>query len=238
VTASQIPESRRSSLFGLITDPYACLSFSQFGEDTLILEYLSGKNLLNKCPFYVDIGAYHPSRFSNTKLLNFLGWRGINVDPNPDAIELFNKARPGDLNLNVGVSTMSGTADLFCFTEGAINTFDEKEAQKHIKEGWVFTGRHSVQIFRINDLLNNFLPETVKQSGIGLLDIDCEGLDAEIINDLDLDKFKPLILAVESHEFDFLKPQENRICKKLFNEGYILVAYLGPTLLFLRENLK
>jgi hypothetical protein len=26
----------------------------------------------------------------------------------------------------------------------------------------------------------------------------------------------PLILAVESRDFDFLKPQENRICKKLF----------------------
>ena len=236
MTTSQIPNSNRSALLGLLTDPFICLSFSQFGEDTLILEYLSGKNLSKRRPFYVDIGAYHPSRFSNTKLLNFLGWRGINIDPNPDSIELFKKARPDDINLNVGVSTASGTAELFRFTEGAVNTFDEKTAQEYINKGWAFTGRHPVQIYEINELLDQYLPENVKKSGIGFLDIDCEGLDAKIIEALDIKKYNPLILAVESHGFDSLNPSANRICHKLLNEGYVLAAYLGPTLLFWKEN--
>jgi hypothetical protein len=236
MTSSQIPSSSRSSLLNLVADPFICLSFSQFGEDTLILEYLSGKNLLKRCPFYVDIGAYHPSRFSNTKLLHFLGWHGMNVDANPDSIDFFKKARPADINLNLGVSMASGTADLFRFTEGAVNTFDEQTAKDYIEKGWKFIGRHPVQIYDINELLDKYLPDNVKRSGIGFLDIDCEGLDAEIIQALDVKKFNPLILAVEAHGFNSLKPLENTICEKLTSEGYILAAYLGPTLLFWKEN--
>jgi hypothetical protein len=100
MTYHQIRGCDRASLLSSLRDPFICISFSQFGEDTLILEYLSGKRLNS----FVDICAYHPSRFSNTKLLSLLGWTGINVDPNPDSISLFEKAGPKDINLNVGVS--------------------------------------------------------------------------------------------------------------------------------------
>ncbi|MFN5416332.1 MAG: FkbM family methyltransferase [Flavobacteriia bacterium] len=226
----------KDALLQIISDPFLCITYSQYGEDTLIAEFLSGNALLNRPKFYVDIGAYHPSRFSNTKLLRFLGWRGINVDPNPDSIKLFQEARPSDINLNVGISTKSGHANLYCFQEGAMNTFDKESAETLVRKGWAFLGPRKVPLMQINELLDTYLPDDVKKYGIGFLDIDCEGLDAEIIESFDIGKYNPLILAIEANGFDPQKPDNNIIYQKVIDRGYVLGAYLGPTLLFWKKN--
>ena len=42
--------------------------------------FLEDKWSWNYKGFWVDIGAYHPSNLSNTKVFSLNGWRGINVD--------------------------------------------------------------------------------------------------------------------------------------------------------------
>ncbi|MDO8518314.1 MAG: SAM-dependent methyltransferase, partial [bacterium] len=70
-------------------------TYAQFGEDWVLAE------LFTDTPRgrYVDVGAHHPKRYSNTYLLYKKGWHGVNIDPNPHTIELFAKARPGDTNI-------------------------------------------------------------------------------------------------------------------------------------------
>jgi hypothetical protein len=53
--------------------------------------------------FYIDVGAHHPFRYSNTHMLYRRGWRGINIDPIPGAKIAFDRFRPGDINLEMGV---------------------------------------------------------------------------------------------------------------------------------------
>lgn len=48
-----------------LADPNAQLSFSQEGEDLIILRIFDGQGR----GFYVDVGAHHPTRFSNPYLL-------------------------------------------------------------------------------------------------------------------------------------------------------------------------
>jgi hypothetical protein len=73
--------------------------YSQNGED-IILQSLFPREHTG---FYVDVGAHHPYRISNTYLLHQQGWSGINIDPNPETIAFFNRARPKDININIGV---------------------------------------------------------------------------------------------------------------------------------------
>ena len=63
-------------------------AYSQEGEDLILKRYFGSQK---KTGFYVDIGAHHPFRFSNTALLREMGWTGINVEPSPDLIENFYK---------------------------------------------------------------------------------------------------------------------------------------------------
>ena len=69
--------------------------YSQWGEDKIIFDFF--KNI-NK-GIYLDIGCFHPFMYSNTCLLYKKGWRGINIDINSTAIDLFNIARKEDKNI-------------------------------------------------------------------------------------------------------------------------------------------
>jgi len=77
-------------------------SYSQDGEDMLLRPLLM-ESVPDYKGFFVDIGAHHPFRFSNTMHFYELGWHGINVEPTPAAIALFNQYRSNDINLNVGI---------------------------------------------------------------------------------------------------------------------------------------
>jgi len=77
-------------------------SFSQFGED-LVLASLFHRNNISQGSF-VDVGAFHPIKLSNTYFFYRQGWRGVNVEPNPEGFRLFLDMRPADINLNCAVS--------------------------------------------------------------------------------------------------------------------------------------
>jgi hypothetical protein len=56
-------------------------TFSQHGEDLWLDNYFAGR----KGGFYIDIGASHPTRLSNTyKLYSEREWRGVTVEPIQD----------------------------------------------------------------------------------------------------------------------------------------------------------
>ena len=64
---------------------FATLSYSQEGEDLILNRFLEDKTE----GLYVDVGAHHPKRFSNTYLFYKKGWRGINIDAMPGKHETF-----------------------------------------------------------------------------------------------------------------------------------------------------
>ena len=55
--------------------PHAVLSYSQEGEDLILQRIFATRER----GFYVDVGAHHPQRFSNTYKFYRGGWRGINA---------------------------------------------------------------------------------------------------------------------------------------------------------------
>jgi hypothetical protein len=80
--------------------------------------------------FYVDVGAHHPLRFSNTYLFYKKGWRGINIDATPGSMKLFNKIRPEDTNIESPVSNTHRKMSYYIFDEPALNSFSSKLSKK------------------------------------------------------------------------------------------------------------
>lgn len=80
-------------------------SFSSAGED-MILRHIIGSDKRNG--FFVDVGAYHPTLFSNTYFFYLNGWRGINIEARPGSKALFDRVRPRDTNLELGISRNRG----------------------------------------------------------------------------------------------------------------------------------
>ncbi|MHB8285176.1 MAG: hypothetical protein ACYDD1_10915 [Caulobacteraceae bacterium] len=83
--------------------------------------------------------APKPEYGSNTYRLYRQGWRGLTIEPNPEAAESFRRLRPRDQHLVEGVSRSGGELTYYEFEESVLNTFStdrvERLAQKR-KEHW------------------------------------------------------------------------------------------------------
>jgi hypothetical protein len=82
------------------------VSYSQLGEDKLVRNIIdrirdSGGELPSRT--YVDIGAYHPTKASNTYFLYNEGWRGTVVDANPEKCLRFKKKRTRDCVVSAAI---------------------------------------------------------------------------------------------------------------------------------------
>lgn len=193
--------------------------FSHYGED-VILEYVFKKY---KKGFYVDVGCYHPDLFPNTKKLFLSGWRGINIDANKDTMDLFQKARPNDINLNYAIAEKEGDGEYFKFTEfdsaggGSGNSLSE-EVKKHYEKQGLKAKTVKVKMKTLATILSEYAPNQV----IDFMNVDVEGFDLQVLKSNDWKKFRPKVLAVEiwHKDIDFDNTKKNDIYQLLKNQGY------------------
>ena len=81
-------------------------TYSQSKEDLFISNFFKNK----KRGFYLDIGAYHPIKFSNTQLLYNMGWNGMNIDLNQVSIDCFKIIRKQLKGISASVITVAMAA--------------------------------------------------------------------------------------------------------------------------------
>jgi FkbM family methyltransferase len=202
------------------------LSFSQEGEDLLLARIFGEKN-----GFFIDVGAHHPIRFSNTYLFYLKGWRGINIDAMSGSMKAFDSLRPEDINIECSVSDKIEELKFYEFNEPALNTFSEMEAIK--KDGLSHFKIVNTKLLQ-TDTLANILPKYLKEGQtIDFLNIDVEGLDLQVLKSMDWDKYRPKVILVEdlTHNLEF--SSENRLVKTYLQQmGYELFAKTFNTLFF------
>ncbi len=213
------------SLKNILFNSFRNYYYSQTGED-IILEKIFSK----KDGFYVDVGAYHPVHYSNTKKLYDKGWSGINIDPNPDTIFFFNKYRRNDINLNLGVSREDKTIEYYMFSHPACNTFSKDFFEKMNQKKWI---KHiktlKVKCRTLCDILDEFVPLNKK---IDVMTIDVEGFDLDVLESNDWLKYSPEVVVVEGHGFSFENMAEYPIYSFLVDKNYYLHAFTGLSLVF------
>ena len=164
-------------------------SFSIYGEDALVFAGLQP----TRKGFYVDVGAHNPVEGSNTYRLYRRGWRGITVEPNPDAEQPFRRWRPRDIHVVEGVSQTAGRLEYFRFQNSVMNTFSVDRAN-HIQEhGEVMTGSRTIPTRPLRDIIM----ATSKDVHVDLLTVDCEGLDLDVLQSADLSTARPTVAIVE-----------------------------------------
>lgn len=206
-------------------DSFVNLSFSQEGEDLILLRYFEKQ----PTGFYVDIGAHHPFRFSNTYLFYQKGWNGINVDANPGSKNIFDNYRPNDINIEVGISIKEDNLEYYSFKEAALNTFSSKIAQTYISDGWEIKEKITIKTI---SLLNLFQKELKPKQSIDFLTMDIEGLEIEALKSNDWTKYRPKVLLIEILDFDLTEYQNSPICCFLNEKGYKIMAKTKNTVFF------
>lgn len=207
---------------------YPLLHFSLNGED-IILQQLFKK----RDGFYVDVGAHHPTHFSNTYLLYRRGWHGINIDATPGKIDAFKSARPHDINIECAVSASREPLAFFLFDKSALNTGSPTMAAEEERLGHPILQKVTVAGRPLADILNEYLPEG---QHIDFMNIDVEGADMDVLTTNDWGRYAPSVIAIEDITFSPAHPEHSESYRFLTAKGYVVRAFMGTTLIFSRKD--
>jgi FkbM family methyltransferase len=209
---------------------YFIKSYSQEGED-LILARMLGQR---KEGFYIDVGAHHPKRFSNTFLFYKIGWQGINIEARPGSKKLFDKFRPRDINVEVPISSEDKILKYYMFNEPALNGFSEEKTKN-------INGLRDYKVIKEIDLRTKTLKEVldsylIENQYIDFMTIDVEGFDYDVLLSNDWNKYKPSYIIIEDVEFDLHSMGKSKVYNYLIGKGYTLIAKTFNTLFFKKNN--
>lgn len=204
-------------------------TYSMYGEDIIIDRFFKNK----KKGFYVDIGCYHPLEGSNTYLLFKKGWNGINADVNSLSIELFNRAREKDHNVNLAVSNNKQKLKIYFRKKiNMLNTSSKKLAKIHFRNGFQ---ERVINACPLNEIIKKSKFNSKK---IDFLNIDVEGKELNVLESLNFSRYKPKLICIEIHNhekmydqnYDYLK--RNSVYKFLIRKGYKVIWKNGFSFIF------
>jgi FkbM family methyltransferase len=218
-------EHRR--LFDLAQAGDLKVHFSQWGEDVVLWHFLRTR----RNGFYVDVGAHHPHRLSNTAALHhFNDWSGINVEPDERLFRNFITMRPNDINLCCGVGAEDGIQKMAIFEDGAVNSFDPHSVAIQVeKAGKVLKEWREVPVRTLRSILDEHLPAGRK---VDVLNVDAEGLDLVVLESNDWSRYRPELVLVEDHKMNLANVAANQTFGFLRGYGYRLVAQTLATSIY------
>lgn len=195
-------------------------SYSQFGEDIIINRFFRR----NEPGFFVDVGCFHPLKFNNTWMLYKKGWRGINIDIDPEKIEIFEIRRPEDLNVAIAIANFDGLAPCFSSTKYSLTTTLSPDFAKD--HGSSYIG--DVKVAKLNDIIEASRWKGVQ---IDLLSIDVEGMDLDVLKSLDFEIYNPKLIVVEVPGATLDEIENAEVYRLLLSRGYRMIAWCGLSLL-------
>jgi FkbM family methyltransferase len=212
--------------------PLAKRSYSQCGEDLIISYLFNLRGIIS--PTYIDIGAHDPYYLSNTALFYERGARGINIEANPLLIDNFNRERPYDINLNIGVSNEIGAIDFFIMEDSTLSTFSKSESEKMVSLGKALRETRTIPTTTIFEIIRTY------HNGISpdLMSLDIEGLDYIILKDINFQKIAPKVICVEAADYSPIGAGKRRddIIELLVQNGYYEYANTNLNAIMVKKD--
>jgi FkbM family methyltransferase len=203
------------------------VSYAQNGEDVLLRRLFGERD----SGFYIDVGAHDPRVDSVTKHFYDRGWHGINIEPLPGRIDAFDRERPRDSNLAVGLSDTKG---MLTFHEvvgiPAHSTFDTGIAGVYSSEG-AEVQQSSVEVTTLADVCTRYVT-----GEIDFLTMDVEGFEEQVVSGGDWDHFRPRVVVGE--RINPASPLGARTAWEplLVSHGYVEAFFDGVNAFLVREE--
>jgi len=171
----------------------AIVSYAQNREDVVLWRALGGVS----AGCYVEVGANHPRDDSATRIFYDRGWSGITIEPVPYFADLHRAQRPRDHLVEAAITNSGrGEITLHVVPGTGLSSIVDSVSDRHAKAGIEHVDV-MVPTMRLDDVL--------AESGwadreIHFMLIDVEGAEREVLQSVDLERWRPWVLVVESTE--------------------------------------
>lgn len=178
--------------------------YSQINQDKFLENWF--ENWKPKAKTFIEVGAFDGLHYSNVRrLAEKHGWEGISIEPvagNFEKMQSNYKSLPIKC-LNLALSDYDGETEINVSSYPHLPDWGSDVASlKEIdKEVWTnkYNAQWSKQQVKVKTL-NTLLTEE-SYNEIGLLCIDTEGADLDVLKGLDLNKYRPEMIVVEYGKF-------------------------------------
>ncbi len=200
--------------------------YSQNDEEKHILRILATYLRLERGRF-LDIGAYNPTKFSNTRALFERGWSGVMVEASPGPfLDLLAEYGNCDrIKLICGAVSVVGGLLEFHHSEAGVGTSNEPHYQKW-RDTATFEGRFYTCALTIGDLLQTF------GSNFDFVNIDVEGESAEVFIKALQSNLRPKCFCVE-HD-----GKHEMLTRSALKRGYCREHLNGENVIFARQEMQ
>lgn len=165
--------------------------YSQNNEEEYILGYFKGQTSGR----FLDIGAFHPKTFSNTRALYEQGFKGVFVEPSPSLLPAFEAEYGTDTEvqlLPVCVGTSNSVVDFFDSGGDAISSTIKSETVRWEKAYNVKFNKISRDMVTVPELLTR-----AKYKSFDFINVDTEGNVLEIVEQIDARSLGVKLMCVE-----------------------------------------
>ena len=199
--------------------------YSQSQEEKIILDYFG-----NHVGTFVDIGANDGKTFSNTRALAERGWKGVCIEPDPEAfarLKALYDGHKGVYAYGYAISDHNGKKMLQKSgtllkngDTGLVSTFHSQEVDRF--KSAVQYQPIEVKSFRWKTAMNRW---QIKE--FDFVSLDIEGDELNVLPDMDLSKVKCICIEFNSKQ-DLKKEYEKYL------DGFKLIYTSGENLIYAR----
>lgn len=180
---------------------------AQFGEDRILWQ------VFNHRPhgYFIEVGAYDGVTLSNTYFLEQMGWCGLLIEPIPPLCERAAAARPRSRVVHTACSRPGSprTAKFTVAQNVPVLSFlkaDADHVNRCLREGAQLV-EIEVPVVTLDDVIMHERKHPAPFGGpwaanrgwrIDLISIDTEGAEIDVLDGINLDRYKPRVLLIEN----------------------------------------
>ncbi len=160
-------------------------TYAQEGEDRHCANLLQG--CAHKKGIYLDVGANHPCKISNTYLFYRKGLHGVTIEPDARMAKLHRMIRRDDIQLQIGCGKESGAYPFHLSKSSVFNSFSDN--LKFDKDSVRY-----MPVLTVDSVMERIAPEEL----IFLYSLDVEGWDMQVLESSEKTLKRTVLLIVET----------------------------------------
>lgn len=211
-------------------------TYSQSGEDSIIMYIMAMKGIpLSECN-YLDLGANHPKFMSNTYFFYEQGARGVLVEANPKLACELEKERSGDIVLNKCISGKSGEKlDFNILNLDGLSKVGDVSDILHENPDARIEETVQLETISVNDIIEQYFSGKFPL----ILNLDIEGLEKQILESIDFEKYRPMIMIIEMIPYskELVRGQKDtELLEYVKSKGYDEYAFTGINSIFIDRS--